>query len=467
MTEGMLGREALERKRDWLFLAELVQLLLTSSPAFAALCRRMLLGGSGFREFELDLRAALLAGAAAGASEVLSSLDGELEAPPCGECGSARRRRGTRSVSPLSLLGRLELRRGYWTCKCAKGGTHLLDEALGVAGRCGVRLTPAALWALAEEASDKSFAKAAERLARLAGVPVTAKRAERGAKQAGRDIAAWNESAPALGGAPAETMCCCPDGTGVPMVRRDAGTAEDGKPSKTREAKVATLYTAEGSDAKTGLPKRDAGSARHSAAIDSAGSKDADPEPSPFARRLWRAAVRFGFARAKRQVVIADGAKWIWNTVAELFPKAICIVDIWHAKERLWDVGRALHGVGTDLCRAWSEKVCEALSEGRVDDVLEELRRRAGDKTADEAIGYFENNRSRMRYPEYRRMGLMIGSGMVESACGNLVAARFKRGGMRWSKAGANDILPLRACVQSGLYDDYWRHRRKPPPLAA
>ena len=51
---------------------------------------------------------------------------------------------------------------------------------------------------------------------------------------------------------------------------------------------------------------------------------------------------------------------------------------------------------------------------------------------------------------------------MVESACGNLVAARFKRGGIRWTKAGANDFLPLRACVQSGLYDDYWRHRRLP-----
>ena len=383
MTDDMVGREALERKEDWFFLAEEVRGLLTLSPKFAALCRRMLAGGSGgFREFELALRGALLAGAAAGASEVLSALDGELEAPPCGECGSARRRRGTRSISPLSLLGRLSLRRGYWTCKCPKGGVHLLDRALGIAGRAGVRLTPAALWALAEEAAEKSFAKAAERLGRLAGVAVTAKRAERGARQAGREIAAWEESA-------------------------------------------------------------------------------------PFGKRLWRAAERFGFALAKRQVVIGDGAKWIWNTAAEQFPKAICIVDVWHAKERLWEVGRAVCGVGTELCRAWSEKVCAALAEGRVGDVLAELRRHAGDKTVDEAIGYFENNRSRMRYPEYRRMGLLIGSGMVESSCGNLVAARFKRGGMRWSKAGAYDILALRACVQSGLYDDYWRYRRKPPPLAA
>ena len=89
-------------------------------------------------------------------------------------------------------------------------------------------------------------------------------------------------------------------------------------------------------------------------------------------------------AMAKRQVVIADSAKWIWNATAELFPNAICVVDIWHAKDRLWEVGRSVCGAGTELCRAWSEKVCAALSERRVDDMLRELRRHAGDKTADQ-----------------------------------------------------------------------------------
>ena len=166
-------------------------------------------------------------------------------------------------------------------------------------------------------------------------------------------------------------------------------------------------------------------------------------------------------------MVVGDGAKWIWNTVAELFPNAVCIVDVWHARERLWEVGRAVHGAGTRQCRAWSEKVCAALSEGRIKDVLRELRRHAGEPAADKAIGYFVNNRSRMRYPRYRAMGLLIGSGVVESSCGTLVAARFKRGGMRWSRAGANDILPLRACIRSGLYDDFWRQRRGPPIPAA
>ena len=192
-----------------------------------------------------------------------------------------------------------------------------------------------------------------------------------------------------------------------------------------------------------------------------------DAEPSAFARRLGRAAERFGFAAAKRQVVVADGAKWIWNAVAELFPNAICIVDVWHAQERLWEVGRAMHGAGTARCRAWSETVCAALREGRVDDVLAELRRHAGDQAADRCAGYVENNRSRMRYPAYRERGLLIGSGMVESSCRTLVGERLKCAGMRWSKAGANDVMALRSCVRSELYDDFWRHRHKPPPIAA
>ena len=467
MTDGMLARDALKRKEEWAFLEEKVRRVLASSPEFRELCRETLSGGRGFREFELDLRGGLLGGAAAAVSEGLSALDGESEAPACGRCGSAMVRRGTRSTAPLSLLGPLSLRRGYWTCGCSKGGLHVLDEELGIAGRDGVRGTPAVLWALAELAAETSFAKAAAHLGRLAGVVATAKRAERAAKQVGREIAAWDEAAPALREAPAETMYCSPDGTGVPVVRRDAGTGEDGRPSKTREAKVAVFHTAERRNPKTGLPERDAGSARHTAAIDSAASKDVDAEPSAFARRLRRAAERFGFAAAKRQVVVADGAKWIWNAVAELFPNAICIVDVWHAQERLWEVGRAVHGAGTARCRAWSETVCAALREGRVDDVLRELRRHAGDKTAGQCVGYVENNRSRMRYPAYRERGLLIGSGMVESSCRTLVGERLKCSGMRWSRAGANDVMALRSCVRSERYDDFWRHRRKPPRLAA
>ena len=53
--------------------------------------------------------------------------------------------------------------------------------------------------------------------------------------------------------------------------------------------------------------------------------------------------------------------------------------------------------------------------------------------------------------------GSLIGSGVVEGACGNVVASRLKRGGMRWTVAGA--ILALRSCIVSDRFDDFWQRR--------
>ena len=312
----------------------------------------------------------------------------------------------------------------------------------------------------------------------------------------------------------------------LPSQRLGAGRGGEDGPAKTREAKVATFHTAEGRDKRTGLPRRDAGSGRVSAAIESAASCDADPEPSPFGGRVWRAAKLFGFASAKRRVAIGDGAKWIWNTVAEMLPGCVGIVDLWRAKEHLWEVGRAVCGHGTELCARWSRRVCEALEEGRVDDVLAVLRQHAETcGEAEKCVKHVEGNRRRMRCPAFRRMGLCIGSGAVESMCKGLVGERFKRRGdrlpsqpsspkcrcdrclaapplradgrsgcrsvpaprrsrrpgracppasstsacsrMRWSVAGANAVLALRAAVFNDRYDDFWQPPGEAPPLAA
>jgi hypothetical protein len=71
-------------------------------------------------------------------------------------------------------------------------------------------------------------------------------------------------------------------------------------------------------------------------------------------------------------------------------------------------------------------------------------------------IGYFEENRERMRYPEYRAQGLPIGSGVVESACKHVVANRCKRTGMRWDEEGNENILALRCWDLNGRWDQLW-----------
>src|SRR2546426_9995907 len=80
-----------------------------------------------------------------------------------------------------------------------------------------------------------------------------------------------------------------------------------------------------------------------SAAIESAAAADTDRDRSEFAARVWREATRRRFEQAPRQVVIGDGAPWIWNLAQELFPGAVEIVDSFHVQEQLSNVSKALY----------------------------------------------------------------------------------------------------------------------------
>ncbi len=158
--------------------------------------------------------------------------------------------------------------------------------------------------------------------------------------------------------------------------------------------------------------------------------------------------------------VLGDGALWIWNWADEHAPGAIRIVDIFHAKGHLFDVAKAIHGAGTDLADRWGKQRRDELDQGRVGDILAALRKHA--ETCDDArecADYIENNRHRMRYPEFRAMGLCVATGVVEGGCKNIVASRLKRGGMHWTVAGANAIMALRCAILSNRFDDFWERR--------
>ena len=218
------------------------------------------------------------------------------------------------------------------------------------------------------------------------------------------------------------------DGTGVPVRKSEVegrrGKQPDGS-AKTREVKLATVWTAETRNAD-GLPERDPGSVSYSAAVESAASRPTDPLPSAFAQRAYREARRRGFDTAARRVLIGDGAEWIWNLSAEQFPGAIEIVDIYHAKGHLCDVAKAIHGAGTDLAAQWGKDRRDELDAGRIDAILTELR--AHSETCEEArkcIDYLTRNRHRMRYPEFRAAGLCVSSGVVEAGCKLAIGARL------------------------------------------
>ena len=150
----------------------------------------------------------------------------------------------------------------------------------------------------------------------------------------------------------------------------------------------------------------------------------------------------------------------MWNFAAEHVPDAIQIVDIFHAKQHVFDVAKALYGKGSDLAAQWGKARRDELDQGRLDLVLAALRKHASHcDVAARNIEYFQNNRARMDYPRFREQGLCVSTGVVEGGCKSLIGGRLKRGGMHWSVSGANSIIALRCSVQSNRFDDYWERR--------
>ncbi len=387
---------------------------------------------------------------------------------PC-RCGQPARSAGRRPKTVTTVLGDLTLERAYYHCAaCGQGGCPR-DPGLGLAD---TTLSPAVTRMIGVVGALVSFAEGSGLLRDLAGVAVSAKQVERTAEALGAAIAADEQQVVAAASAAAvpATLYLGVDGTGVPMrateVAGRPGKQADGT-AKTREAKVCTVWSAE-TRAPDGTPVRDPGSVTYSAALESAASRDTDPGPSAFAARVLREATRRAFARAPRQAVLGDGALWIWALADEHFPGALQIVDRFHAKAHLSDVGKALYGPTSALGTRWAQQRHTELDAGDLPALLRALGRQAGRcPEARTAQDYFRRNRERMRYPAFHAAGLCTSTGVVEAGCKVVVATRLKRAGMHWTVAGANAILALRCAQLNGRFEEFWERRAEARQPAA
>lgn len=380
----------------------------------------------------------------------------------CPRCQRAARYVDRRCKTVTSALGPLTHTRAYYYCEACQAGFCPRDAALGLEH---TSLTPAVTRMLGLAAAMVSFEESHELLHDLAGVDIPTKHVERAAEALGRQIAEDErhvvEPPPTDPPLP-PTLYLGLDGTGLPMraseLQGRTGKQPDGS-AKTREVKLVTVWSAEGRDHQ-GVPTRDHGSVTYSAAIESAASRDTDAPLSAFAQRVEREARRRGFDRAQRRVVLGDGALWIWNMADELFPGAIQIVDLFHAKGSLSDVAKALYGPASDLGAHWAKQRRDDLEHGRIDALLEALRAHVGtNPEARKCLDYVIRNRQRMRYPEFRALGLCVPSGVVEAGCKVAIGTRLKRTGMHWTVAGADAIIALRCCKLSGRFEDFWARR--------
>lgn len=196
-------------------------------------------------------------------------------------------------------------------------------------------------------------------------------------------------------------------------------------------------------------------------------------EAEAFGRRAYVEALRLGWERAREAVVVADGAEWIWKLVQHHFSDAIQILDFYHASGHVWDLAKLFWAVGDPAGSAWGRASAASLQAEGVRGLLAALRERRRQWKAQglqlspetraaaiKELHYFRKNRRRMRYPEFRARGLMIGSGPVEAACKIVINARLKGTGMRWSAGGADAMLAVRTAVLGGQHQEIARLAR-------
>jgi hypothetical protein len=407
----------------------------------------------------LKAEQAFRAAALAQGNHAFLSFLSELPEDPsiCTECGKVMGSQGKRVKHVTTMLGDGELSRTYYECEHCHTHSFPKDEMLGMVG---TSFTPGVKRATARLAALESFESTSSLLLELCGINICSKDTERISEAIGEII--QSKSSALI----KDTMSDSPnirilqdsvpvmyleyDGTGIPVVKAEtdgrAGKQADGS-AKTREMKVGCIFTQHGVDEKD-RPIRDKASTTYFASIEKA---------DDFGSRVYTEAMLRGAGAAERIVILGDGAKWIWNIADLHFPKATQIVDLYHAKEHISKLLKDLT-LDDDEFKVLKDWMYALLDEGDIPQLAALMSLLPAEKqnqrdNVSREIAYFTNNAHRMNYPEFKKQGLFVGSGVIEAGCKNVIGKRLKQSGMHWSVRGANSIAALRCNIISGQFD--------------
>ena len=346
----------------------------------------------------------------------------------------------------------------------------------------------------AMESASGSFEEVVDRIRDYTGAKVAKRQVELLANRAAQDFDAFYELRRREREMTTDLLVISTDGKGVVVRREDLREATRKRaeesthkvetrltPGEKRErkrmAQVGTVYT---------VPpwERTAADILHSLRDEESESQ----RPRPRDKRVFasvakaqRAVIREAFdealrrdpERRRRWVVLVDGdAKQLKSVKAEARRVGVTVTivaDIVHVLEYVWKAARAIFGETSPEAENWVGDRFLALLTGRTGGGVAatirywaKRRSKSIDASARKAITKacaYLANRTRVRlmhYADYLADGLPISTGVIEGACRYLVKDRMDRTGARWSLAGAEAVLRLRALRASGDFDDYW-----------
>jgi hypothetical protein len=181
---------------------------------------------------------------------------------------------------------------------------------------------------------------------------------------------------------------------------------------------------------------------------------------------------------ADKVLVVADGARWIWNRVASLLralkvapEKVHQAVDFYHAMEHLGSAADLAKCFNDKQKKKWLKTQSKRLRLGETEKViaeLEELAAKHPSKKMNTELGYFVRHareQKRMEYATLEQSGLPLGSGAIESAIRRVINLRLKGAGIFWHKQSAEAMILLRSFAKAGRLQQLHSLAVATPPL--
>lgn len=386
----------------------------------------------------------------------------------CPHCGRTLRARGNPGRTLSTLAGELQLERPYFYCPDCGCGFSPLDRALALSERRKQADVQAAVAKLTKEVP---YETACELLADLTGIQVSVHTAHEVTNElaAGLEVLAVSPTREQVLQAVAEVaaeqkrrpiLVLAMDGAALPTRPESARGTRPGRKKvrakrarwqgQWREAKGFRAYLVSGERIKHLFSWH-----------------QIQDEEQMFAALLKVKQAGLIPEDQVRLCVLADGARWIWNQVAQLFPSAKEILDYYHCAEHIYQVAQVHYAHSLETALEWVEATMARLFCGEVPAVIWGLQRMQPQdaQAATEitrAIHYLEANQDRIDYAAARKGGYPIGSGGIESANKFICHVRLKRSGAWWYVSNGNQMLALRCAKYNGTFDQVCQRTRPP-----
>lgn len=361
---------------------------------------------------------------------------------PC-SCGRPSRFIGTYARRLVTRSGERRLLRSYYHCRYCRKGFCPLDALLGPASGC----FSVEVCALATRFSSYlPFGQACREMEEVCGVRLSASSLRRIALSSGRQLEKdWSAQEAALWDEDENGS-----GTPAPSHRvKQLHVSLDGvmvyAGGEWREVKLGVAYQ----------KKEERIRANYYATL---------AKSDAFGRRLRTLAHVSGADHCANVGVVADGSVWIWQEAGKYFSTKTQVLDFYHVSEHLWKLARLRFGdrmpAEREKAAMWVARQKERLLEDEAEGVIRSIDRWKS-KTQEQrdeqrkVSNYLKEHRRRLRYKTFLEGGWHIGSGVMEAGCKAVVQSRMKGAGMRWSQAGAQAMLHLRAAVCSVNRPDF------------